>query len=102
MRALLFAIALSASSQPPLPTDAVRDEATAIGIAQKACALTYKSSPDSQWKAELRKGVWHVSVQLGIAQDHRGGAPPAPYGGIVEVSAFDGNPGPCMSYSTVY
>lgn len=97
MKGWLLALAVSAVSPAPLPGDAVRDEAAAIAIGQKACAAL-KPAPDLKWKATFYHGLWSVSVQLGVAP----GNPPAPYGLAVSVQASDGTTQACTFYSTVY
>lgn len=98
MRGLLFAIALATPNQAPLPTDAVKDEATAITIAKTTCGSFYQAAPDLPWTATFRDGVWDVSVQLG---GHLGRAD-SPHGGTVKIRASDGTPEGCDEYITVY
>jgi len=98
VRALLLAAALAAS-EAPLPSDAVRDEATAISIAKKACASFSKASPDAERKVTFYNRAWHVSVQL---RGHLGSVLNPPYGASVDIRAVDGTPGECLEWVTVY
>jgi hypothetical protein len=53
-------------SDAPLTTDAVKDEATAIRIGQKACVASWllaRARQEGGWHAELHQGVWDVWQQ---------------------------------------
>jgi hypothetical protein len=65
------AFALAACSNPPLlekalPTDIIKDAATAIRMGQEAC-LAAPALPGAQketgWYARLNKRVWHVALR---------------------------------------
>ena len=48
-------------SDTPLPTDAVRDSASAIAIADKAC--NSKGGWKGRWSARLSDGFWEAKLE---------------------------------------
>lgn len=56
---LCVAVALTGCATAPKSTDAVRDSATAISIAKKACSLP--QTDNGHWEARFRMGLWEVT-----------------------------------------
>jgi hypothetical protein len=87
--AALFAIPLMATSaaptDQPLPTDEVRDAATAIEIGKAACG-DYRSRHGGKWMATYANRIWTVEW------DEKAGIQ-APYSEIVHVRADTGMTG---------
>jgi hypothetical protein len=82
----ISATACSTTADSPLPTDRVRDAASAISIAVKVCGVSDDNKRRGKWTATFDHGVWSVAHDYftRIAMGER-----------VRISAATGKPDPC-------
>jgi hypothetical protein len=75
----------------PLPTDLVRDPASAIRIAQRACSNMAAHSKTAVWRAHLYGRIWNVSYSEPGTSKFR-----CPIFAVA-IEAVDGKPDECST-----